>query len=250
MDEAMLLRVHNPFLLWEGCNQAAKSRYNTKLAQFLPRLIYSPYVVDWNVLNQMSCGEAIDEMLTIKLFVACTNEEIFTSEAWTNAFNIDEPIYRSLHPSLIPQAKKKREKTISDVCTLSLVLDLFMMCCINHRTTVHKINHTMSASKRKNFLPDEVLKTLSAPIYYEALDTTTLKELIDSEGRLIPEAPEPGVPRVAITRPSRASMHDLYERMSNMEIRQEPTTHLDMINSSMIGIISSTHRTSSNNNRR
>ncbi|GJV75960.1 hypothetical protein Tco_1507544 [Tanacetum coccineum] len=79
-------------------SQAAKSRYNTRLAQLLPKLIYSPCVMDWNILNQMGCGEAIDEMLTIKLFVAGTNEEIFTSEAWTNAFNIDEPIYRRLCP--------------------------------------------------------------------------------------------------------------------------------------------------------
>ncbi|GKD16059.1 hypothetical protein Tco_1205217 [Tanacetum coccineum] len=95
VEEAMLLRVHHPFLLWEGCSQAAKSRYNTRLAQLLPRYIYSPCVVDWNVLNHMSCGEVIDEMLTIKLCVAGTDEEIFTSEAWTT-FNIEEPIYSEL----------------------------------------------------------------------------------------------------------------------------------------------------------
>ncbi|GJR96708.1 hypothetical protein Tco_0268882 [Tanacetum coccineum] len=44
----------------------------------------------------MSYGEAIDEMLTIKLFMAGTNEVIFTLEAWTNAFNIDDPIYSEL----------------------------------------------------------------------------------------------------------------------------------------------------------
>ncbi|GKA86560.1 hypothetical protein Tco_0808271 [Tanacetum coccineum] len=48
------------------------------------------------ILNQMSYSEAIDEMLTIKLFMAGTNEEIFTSKAWTNAFNIDETIYSEL----------------------------------------------------------------------------------------------------------------------------------------------------------
>nr|GEW68459.1 mitogen-activated protein kinase homolog MMK2 [Tanacetum cinerariifolium] len=52
-----------------------------------------------------------------------------------------------------------------------------------------------------------------------ALDTSTLKELIDSEGRLIPEAPQPDVPRVTIPRPPRASMQDLYERMGSMKIR-------------------------------
>ncbi|GJV70646.1 hypothetical protein Tco_1490641, partial [Tanacetum coccineum] len=80
------------------------------------------------------------------------------------------------------------------------------------------------------------------------LDTTTLRELIDSEGRLIPEDPRPDVPRVAIPRAQRASMHDLYERMGSMKIRHgaiermayrqsELTTHLDMLNRSMINII-------------
>ncbi|GJT67288.1 hypothetical protein Tco_1018768, partial [Tanacetum coccineum] len=43
-----------------------------------------------------------------------------------------------------------------------------------------------------------------------ALNTTTLRELINSKDRLIPEALEPGVLRVAIPRPPRASMQDLY----------------------------------------
>nr|GEV84114.1 hypothetical protein [Tanacetum cinerariifolium] len=38
------------------------------------------------------------------------------------------------------------------------------------------------------------------------LDTTTLRDLIDSDGKLIPEDPKPGVPRVGILRPPRASM--------------------------------------------
>ncbi|GKE50752.1 hypothetical protein Tco_1485908 [Tanacetum coccineum] len=44
--------------------------------------------------------------------------------------------------------------------------------------------------------------------------------VLSDEGRLIPEAPQPDVPRVAIPRPSRASMQDLYDRMGIMEIRQ------------------------------
>ncbi|GKD79202.1 hypothetical protein Tco_1341823 [Tanacetum coccineum] len=52
------------------------------------------------------------------------------------------------------------------------------------------------------------------------LDTTTLRELIESEGRLIPEDPQLDVPRVAIPRTQRASMQDLYERVGSMEIRQ------------------------------
>nr|GEU69155.1 hypothetical protein [Tanacetum cinerariifolium] len=44
-------------------------------------------------LYDQGYGEVIDEILTIKLGVAGTDEEIFTSEPWTRTFNIDEPIY-------------------------------------------------------------------------------------------------------------------------------------------------------------
>ncbi|GKC98234.1 hypothetical protein Tco_1168509 [Tanacetum coccineum] len=55
--------------------------------------------------------------------------------------------------------------------------------------------------RKARVLSDEVIRSLSAPIYCRDLDTTTLRELIDSEGRLILEAPQPDVPRVAIPRP-------------------------------------------------
>ncbi|GJU92710.1 hypothetical protein Tco_1317466 [Tanacetum coccineum] len=49
------------------------------------------------------------------------------------------------------------------------------------------------------------------------LDTITLRDLIDSKGKLIPEDPQPGVPRVGIPRPPRASMQDLYDRMGSLQ---------------------------------
>nr|GEU47773.1 hypothetical protein [Tanacetum cinerariifolium] len=55
-------------------------------------------------------------------------------------------------------------------------------------------------------LSDEVLRSLSSMIYYRDLDTTTLRELIDSKGRLILEDPQIDVHRVAIPRAQRASM--------------------------------------------
>ncbi|GJZ19223.1 hypothetical protein Tco_0555813, partial [Tanacetum coccineum] len=75
-------------------------------------------------------------------------------------------------------------------------------------------------ARKARVLSDEVLRSLSVMIYCKDLDTTTLRELIDSKGRLIHEDPQLGVPRVAIPRPLRASMQDLYERIGSMEIRQ------------------------------
>ncbi|GJR92526.1 hypothetical protein Tco_0264700 [Tanacetum coccineum] len=59
------------------------------------------------------------------------------------------------------------------------------------------------------------------------LDTITLRDLIDSKGKLIPEDPQPGVPRVGIPRPPRASIQDLYDKMGRMEIRQEAIEQME-----------------------
>nr|GEW38291.1 hypothetical protein [Tanacetum cinerariifolium]GEW43011.1 hypothetical protein [Tanacetum cinerariifolium] len=76
-------------------------------------------------------------------------------------------------------------------------------------------------------LIDEVLRSLSALIYCRDLDTTMLRELINSEGRLILKDPQSDVPRVAISRAQRASMQDLYERMGSTEIRQGAIERMD-----------------------
>ncbi|GKB92778.1 hypothetical protein Tco_0965050 [Tanacetum coccineum] len=76
-------------------------------------------------------------------------------------------------------------------------------------------------ARKCRVLTEDVVRSLSAPIYCRDLDTITLRDLIDSEGKLIPEDPQSGVPRVGIPRPPRASMQDLYDRMGRMEIRQE-----------------------------
>ncbi|GJS66130.1 hypothetical protein Tco_0680694 [Tanacetum coccineum] len=91
-------------------------------------------------------------------------------------------------------------------------------------------------ARKCRVLTEDVVRSLSALIYCRDLDIITLRDLIDFDGKLILEDPQPGVPRFGIPRPSRASMQDLYDRMGRMEIcqeaiermeyRQEPTTHL------------------------
>ncbi|GKD93800.1 hypothetical protein Tco_1373637 [Tanacetum coccineum] len=205
----------------------------------------------------MGCGEAIDEMLTIKLFVAGTNEEVFTSEARTNDFNIDKPIYSELchefystyesdevcaadeRLGLYNSEEIKEEGfdvyfqgglrsddhfnaqeywlSISREENLSLsrihastiwnpVLRVHQNGYVNvawliarwmkrkgagsqKESMIYGGQYITKIAERKNLLSKEVLNSLSAPIYYRALDTTTLRELIDFEGRLIPEAP-------------------------------------------------------------
>ncbi|GJS80655.1 hypothetical protein Tco_0730536 [Tanacetum coccineum] len=67
-----------------------------RLAQLLPRHIYLPCVVNWDVLNRMGCDGEIDDMLRIRLREAGSNEEIFTSVAWIRDFNTNKLIYAEL----------------------------------------------------------------------------------------------------------------------------------------------------------
>ncbi|GJT48550.1 hypothetical protein Tco_0974707 [Tanacetum coccineum] len=85
-------------------------------------------------------------------------------------------------------------------------------------------------AKKSRVLTDEIIYSLSTPVYYRDLDRTTLRELIDSEDRLIPDIPVDDVQRVAAQRASRVqrdSMQDLYERMGSMEIRQEAIERME-----------------------
>nr|GEZ74656.1 hypothetical protein [Tanacetum cinerariifolium] len=142
----------------------------------------SYYGKDVTEMLSLGCDGEIDDMLKIRLHEARSNEEIFTFVAWIRAFNINEPIY-------------------AELC--------------------HEFHSTYEFDEEVRVLTEDVVRSLSALIYCRYLDTTTLKDLIDSDGKLIPEDPQPSVPRVGIPRPPRASMQDLYDRMGRMKIRQE-----------------------------
>nr|GEY67284.1 hypothetical protein [Tanacetum cinerariifolium] len=80
----------------------------------------------------------------------------------------------------------------------------------------------LKIARKSKVLTKEIVRTLSTLVYCRNLDRTTLRELIDSDDRLILDILVDDVPRVATQRASRvqrASMQDLYERMGSMEIR-------------------------------
>ncbi|GJX19925.1 hypothetical protein Tco_0222602 [Tanacetum coccineum] len=86
------------------------------------------------------------------------------------------------------------------------------ICC---RQFISKI------ARKSKVLTEEIVRTLSTSVYYRDLDRTTLRELIDSEDRLIPDIADDDVQRVAAQRAprvQRASMQDLNEESwSSME---------------------------------
>ncbi|GJZ59562.1 hypothetical protein Tco_0615378 [Tanacetum coccineum] len=183
VEEAMLPRVHHPFLLWEGCNRDAKTRYNTKLSHLLPKQIYSPIIVDWRVLNKMGCAEEIENMLEIKVYEVGIQEEIFNSKAWRRVFDINELIYIELcHEFYLTyefhevcaddelRTKKNGYVNVAWLMAKSLKRKGVgsqkdsMICCGQLITKI---------AKNMRVLTDKVLNSLSTPTYYRALDTTT-----------------------------------------------------------------------------
>ncbi|GJV97066.1 hypothetical protein Tco_1548643 [Tanacetum coccineum] len=353
MEEVLLPQVHHEFLLWEGCNRDAKSRYNTRLAQLLPRHIYSPCIINWDVLNRMGCDGEIDDMLRIRVREAESEEEIFTSVAWIRAFNINEPIYAELchefystyefdevcaddelqsnkiikfrlggraHSLTLFEFAQRlglyqvveleedgfnvyfeggwhnddnfnaqdywlsisREDSLdlsrSHISTIrNLILrvihkmityglcqrttgydtvqknDLWLLSMFDARHQNGYANvawviarwikrkgagtqkesqiccgqFILKLARKCRVLTEDMVRSLSTLIYCRDLDTTTLRDLIDSDGKLIPEDPQSGVPRVGIPRPPRASMQDLYDRMGRMEIRQDAIERME-----------------------
>ncbi|GJV61126.1 hypothetical protein Tco_1467226 [Tanacetum coccineum] len=100
------------------------------------------------------------------------------------------------------------------------------------RTTRYEKIHRneLVVVKKSKVLTEETIRSLSTPVYCRDLDKTTLRELIDSEDRLIPEILVDDILRVAAQRAlrvQRALMQDLYEHMGSMEIRQEAIERME-----------------------
>ncbi|GKE19355.1 hypothetical protein Tco_1426932 [Tanacetum coccineum] len=223
MEEVLLPQVYHKFFLLEGCNRDAKSRYNTRLGQLLPRHIYSPCVVNWDILNRMGCDGEIDDMLRIKVREAESGKEIFTSVAWIRAFNINEPIYAEFCHEFY--STYEFEVCASDELQTNKIIK-FRLGGRAHSLTLLEFARRLGlyqateldeggfnvyfegglqsdehfnngyanvawliARWKKKKGADDVIRSLSAPIYCRDLDTTTLRELIDSEGKLISEDP-------------------------------------------------------------
>ncbi|GJX76477.1 putative reverse transcriptase domain-containing protein, partial [Tanacetum coccineum] len=200
-----------------------KTTFRTRYGhyEFQERMIIKPVHHETNALDNVkpwkkqcshkyTMNSYYGKDAVMKQSLVGSDEEIFTSVEWIRAFNINEPIYSELCHEFY-STYEFDEVYIDD----ELQLGLYQAVELDEED----IKMVMQMLRRKlRVLTDDVLRSLSTPTYCRDLDTTTLRELIDSEDRLILEDPQPGVPRVGIPRPPRASMQDLYDRMGRMEI--------------------------------
>lgn len=87
------------------------------LSRLVTKDIYSPSIVDWALLKNLGCGEEIEEMLEIRLIEAEGEEELFVSEAWKRAFNIQEVIYKELCQEFFSSYQMDEDVSQEDICT-------------------------------------------------------------------------------------------------------------------------------------
>ncbi|GKE05987.1 hypothetical protein Tco_1398005 [Tanacetum coccineum] len=156
--------------------------------------------------KRMDCDGEIDDMLRIRLRKAGSDKEIFILMAWIRVFNINEPIYAELCHEFYSTYEFDEVFDNGELKTKKI---------IKFRLGGHAHSVTLLEFARRLGLYQAVeLEEEGFNVYFKG-------DLIDSESKLIPEDLQPGVPRVGIPRPLRASMQDLYDRMGRMDILQE-----------------------------
>ncbi|GJS12269.1 hypothetical protein Tco_0369065 [Tanacetum coccineum] len=236
VEEASLPDVHHEFLEWRGCSRDAKSCYNSRLATLLSKLIYSPHIVDWQLLHKIGCRDEIDQMLKISLKEAQTEEDVFFFVACVRAFNIREAIYPELcrefyatyerlglyHADELEKegfdtyfqgglrsdenfnAREYWERISLDrdlhLSRISITSVRFLILKVLHKMITYGLCQRTTGYEKIQRNDLWLLSMFEDRRHNGNLDRTTLRELIDFEDRLIPDIPVDDVQRFAAQR--------------------------------------------------
>ncbi|GKC61105.1 hypothetical protein Tco_1088703, partial [Tanacetum coccineum] len=241
VEEVLLPQVHHEFLLWEGCSRDAKSSYNTRSAQLLPRHIYSPCIVNWDVLNRMGYDGEIDDMLRIRFDEVCADDELQTKkiikfrlggrahsltllefarrlrlyqavELEEDGFNVyfkgglrnDDNFNAQDYWTTGYDKVQKNDLWILSMFdarhqngheNLAWVIARWMKrkgVGTQKKSQICCGQFILKLARKCRVLFEDVVRSLTALIYCRDLDTTTIRDLINSNGKLIPEDPQPG----------------------------------------------------------
>ncbi|GJZ00943.1 hypothetical protein Tco_0518904 [Tanacetum coccineum] len=238
VEEVLLPQVHHEFLLWEGCNRDAKSRLRE--AESNKEIFISVAWISSFNINEPIYAELCHEFYsTYEFDKVCADDERQTKKIIM--FRLGG---RAHSLTLLEFARRlglyHADELEEDGFNVYFEGGLRSDEHFNAQETIgyDKIQKNdlwllsmFDARHQNGVLTEDVVRSLSALIYCRDLDTTSLRDLIDPKGTLIPEDPQPSVPRVGIPRPPRASMQDLYDRMGRMEIRQEAIERMEYMQS-------------------
>ncbi|GJW05664.1 hypothetical protein Tco_1568087 [Tanacetum coccineum] len=195
--------VHHEFVCgWEGCNRDAIVRVRKKMHLRKRYLLwwlglelsilmsqFMPSCVPWSCSNSIMSLTLLEFAQRLGLYQAVELEEDGFNVYFEGGLHNDDNFNAQDYWLSISQ-----EENIS----LSR----------SHTSTIRNpiLRFISKLARKCRVLTEDVVRSLSAPIYCRYLDTTTLRDLIDSDGKIILEDPQPGVPRVgSLRRPPKSS---------------------------------------------
>ncbi|GJY82974.1 hypothetical protein Tco_0496350 [Tanacetum coccineum] len=235
-------------------HETVEELYNTRLAQLLPRHIYSPCIVNWDVLHQMGYDGEIDDMLRIRVREAESEEEFYVSfdlyldddigsKKFTkfslgdgglhndDNFNAQD-YWLSISQEENISLSRSHTSTIRNPI-LRVIYKMITYGLCQRITGYDKVQKndlfllSMFDARHQNGyanVPWVIAR------WMKRKGVGTQKESQICRGQFISKLARkcrvltedvPGVPRVGIPRPPRASMQNLYDRMGRMEICQD-----------------------------
>ncbi|GJX77626.1 hypothetical protein Tco_0324437, partial [Tanacetum coccineum] len=168
------------------------------------------YDQDWNVLNTLGCDTTIEDMLEIRVNEIRSDEVLFTSEAWKRAFDINEPIYTELCHEFY--ATFEFDEAVADDELMTKKAIKFRLCGKAYAMNVLDFSKCLVDEEQRSWTTKRKFDLLT-------LDANILRELIGSNGRLIPEEIAPSIPRVVTPKALRPTTSDVYDKISQLETR-------------------------------
>ncbi|GJZ45847.1 hypothetical protein Tco_0593443 [Tanacetum coccineum] len=156
-----------------GSSRSKRSRQHKTVEEVLLLQVHHEFLL-WKGCNRdaksrMGCDGEIDDMLRIRLREAGSDEDIYTLVAWIKAFNINEPIYAELCHEFYSTYENDEVYADDELQT---------------KSGLYQAVELEEEGFNVYFEGEDVVRSLSASIYYRDLDTITLRDLIDSEDRM------------------------------------------------------------------
>nr|GEV23575.1 hypothetical protein [Tanacetum cinerariifolium] len=236
-EEVLLPQVHHEFLLWEGCSRDAKSRVHE--AELDEEIFTS---VAW--IRAFNKNEPIYTELCHQFYSTYEFDEVCADDELQSKKIIKFRLGGRAH-SLTLLKFARRLGLYQAVELEEDGFNVYFEGGLHNDDNFNAHDYWLSISREDNLglsrshtftislgnceMDEEEMSWDSereSNLLWD-LDSTTLRDLIDFESKLILEDPQPCVPRVGIPRPLRASMHDLYDKMGRMEIRQDKIERME-----------------------
>ncbi|GJZ04124.1 hypothetical protein Tco_0537399 [Tanacetum coccineum] len=126
--------------------------------------------------SKRSRNETVEEVREAE-----SEEKIFTSVAWIRSFNINEPIYAQLCHEFY--STYEFDETSKWICECSLgdcKIDEEKRSWTQKESQICYGQFISKLARKCRVLTEDVVRSLSAPIYCRDLDTTTLRDLISA----------------------------------------------------------------------